>query len=271
MILRFVSKFVLQIMPSLVATLIGAYIVNYYIVPKAQQDRAAQAAAASRAASAEQQAAAEPATAETAPEATSAIAPPLRPASPETAAPARPEPMDAQRKQASAPAREKSADDKRDATAMARAVIERLRLTPAAQPAAQPHPPETSVQVTVHAQPDKPAQPAVSGPVAATNAGAAVPASLATQGPSMQPLPPPVVVMPSLANDRDVKAASMNPRQGDGGGLPPMPPVEIPVASNAPPLDLHPVAPAPPPKPTTVADDVLSAAKSVFEAINPIR
>lgn len=45
--LKYVSQFFLQIFPSIVATVVGAYIVNYYIVPKAQSDTKASYAKAS--------------------------------------------------------------------------------------------------------------------------------------------------------------------------------------------------------------------------------
>src|SRR3954469_19331847 len=36
--LKYLSKFVLEILPSVVATIIGAYIVNHYIAPKSAVD-----------------------------------------------------------------------------------------------------------------------------------------------------------------------------------------------------------------------------------------
>lgn len=38
MIVKYLSKFVLEILPSVVATIIGAYIVNHYIVAKPATD-----------------------------------------------------------------------------------------------------------------------------------------------------------------------------------------------------------------------------------------
>ena len=45
MMLKFVSKFVLEILPSVTATVIGAYIVNHYIISKPANPPAAARAA----------------------------------------------------------------------------------------------------------------------------------------------------------------------------------------------------------------------------------
>jgi hypothetical protein len=46
MLKKYLSKFTIEILPSVFATVVGAYIVNYYIIPKAREDRPPAAAAA---------------------------------------------------------------------------------------------------------------------------------------------------------------------------------------------------------------------------------
>lgn len=46
MLTKYLSKFTIEILPSVFATVVGAYIVNYYIIPKAKEDRAPAAAVA---------------------------------------------------------------------------------------------------------------------------------------------------------------------------------------------------------------------------------
>ncbi len=90
--------------------------------------------------------------------------------------------------------------------------------------------------------------------------------------PVVRPLPPPIMVS-TPGNDRfDPATASQNPPYGAAAPtddpLRPTPPADIPTA---PPLDLRAEAAEPPPaRPhTNVAEDMLSAAKSVFHAVLP--
>jgi hypothetical protein len=46
MLKKYLSKFTVDILPSVFATVVGAYIVNYYIIPKAREDRPPAPAAA---------------------------------------------------------------------------------------------------------------------------------------------------------------------------------------------------------------------------------
>jgi hypothetical protein len=46
MLKKYLSKFTVDILPSVFATVVGAYIVNYYIIPKAREDRPPATAAA---------------------------------------------------------------------------------------------------------------------------------------------------------------------------------------------------------------------------------
>ena len=89
----------------------------------------------------------------------------------------------------------------------------------------------------------------------------------------MRPLPPPIMVSAPPADAVDPAASqprppyASNPRADDP--LRPTPPAEIPTAR--PPLDLR--AEMAPPREktekTSVADDMLSAAKSVFHSVLP--
>jgi hypothetical protein len=133
-----------------------------------------------------------------------------------------------------------------DANDLARAAIERLRST---EPS---HPTEA-----VRSQPETPrvvAAPVVTAPQPAP----------AITAPPIQPLPPPILVSTPPA---DSKGAIPPVRTEDPNR--PTPPADIP--DPRPPLDLRAdAAPADtPPKRPSVAEDVLSAAKSMFHSVLP--
>jgi hypothetical protein len=292
--LKYVSKFAMDILPSVAATIIGAYIVNHYIAtkPAADAPAAAMSAAAPKAAKGdakgdakspetsaaaaklpeagvkakgisekamlEKTAAERPATPEKAadkPAETASIpaeprrhqplprekaiakAAPTPAAAPVIAAPTSTPPVEA----AVAP------EEHRDANELARAAIERLRGAGDGSARAPEAPRVASA-------------PAVSAPVATT---------------PVRPLPPPVMVSTPGTETFDSAGSSQNrpypaaaatndPRR-------PTPPAEIPTESvSRPPLDLRAEAAVPPQREhTTVADDVLSAAKSMFHAVLP--
>lgn len=284
--LNYLKKFAIEIVPSVAATVIGAYIVNHYInarpaseTPKAAVVSTAQpksdaaksdtakpdtdkaearvnsdtetsgipasgvkARGVSEKALLEKNAAAEKAVVVEKPadkpvETTASLpAEPKRPA-PVRAAKAPPSPT--QPVIAAAPADAAAAiEDRRDANDLARAAIERLRANgeaPRAQPA--PRAPEVA---------HVPEEPRV----------------IAAPPPVLRPLPPPIVVSaPSEAPDP--AATRVDPSR-------PTPPAEIPMSR--PPLDLRAEAAAEPPQQkqkTNVAEDVLSAAKSMFHAVLP--
>jgi hypothetical protein len=308
--LKYVSKFALDILPSVVATIIGAYIVNHYIVtkpgadapvaaavsttvPKADAKGAPEAATASETSSGianipepgvkakgisekailEKSAAEKPAEksadkpAETAsiPVETrrhqprekaiaKSIPAPVQPSAPvsvpvvavPTTAPPAP-PVEA----ATAP------EERRDANDLARAAIERLRGagdgSPRAQEAARipeaPRVPADAARV-----PDQP--------------------RLVSASP-VRPLPPPIMVSTPQAETFDSASGSsqMKPPYTGAARIDdprrPTPPADIPEVSSRP-LDLHAEATEPSGREhTTVAEDVLSAAKSVFHAVLP--
>ncbi len=277
MLKKYVSKFTIDILPSVLATIIGAYIVNHYIVARPADAPAAAAVSTSDPAKADAKASEsvaalpeagvkakgiserailektatekpavvdKPADTASLPAETrrhqpvlreKAVAKAVQTPAPAAAPPA--PPVEA----ASAP------EEKRDANDLARAAIERLRGTNEASPRVQE-------AVRIPEAPRAPEAPHV----------ASVPA--------VQPLPPPIMVsVPSIE--------ASNPATGSVPIRPPYPtariddprrptpPADIPSSS---PVDLRAEAALPPPREhTSVADDVLSAAKSVFHAVLP--
>jgi hypothetical protein len=273
MLKKYVSKFTIDILPSVLATIIGAYIVNHYIVakpadapvaaavstpdpakadPKASESVASIPEAGVKAKGISERAMLE----KTATEKPAAVDKPAETASlPVETRRHQPLPREkavakAVQTPAPAPAAPVEAsvipEDKRDATDLARAAIERLRGANDASP---------RVQETVRI-PETPR---------------AIEAPHVASAPSVQPLPPPIMVSApnSEASNPATGSVPMNPpyvaaRIDDPRR--PTPPADIP--SSAPPVDLRAEATLPAPRePTSVADDVLSAAKSVFHAV----
>lgn len=293
--LKYVSKFAMDILPSVAATIIGAYIVNHYIAtkPAADAPAAAMSAAAPKAAKGDVKGDAK------SPE-TSAAAAKLpeagvkakgisekamqektaaeKPATPEKAAdkpaetasipaePRRHQPLPREKAIAKAaptpvaapgiaaptttPSVEAAVapEEHRDANELARAAIERLRGTGDGS-ARTPEAPRVA------------STPGVSAPVAAT---------------PVRPLPPPVMVSTPGTETFDSATGSSQTRPYPAAAQTddprrPTPPAEIPAPSvSRPPLDLRAEAAVPPQREhTTVADDVLSAAKSMFHAVLP--
>jgi hypothetical protein len=144
-------------------------------------------------------------------------------------------------------------DEHRDANDLARAAIERLRGSsdnvPRAQQAAR--------------TPDAPRAPEVV-------AGVPDPPRVVT-APALRPLPPPIMVSTpanSAGDSLDQGAQPKPPYAGISDPHRPTPPADIPLVR--PPLDLRAEAAEPMAKEhTSVADDMLSAAKSVFHAVLP--
>jgi hypothetical protein len=306
--LKFVSKFALDILPSVVATIIGAYIVNHYIVtkpganapvaaavsttePKAEAKVAPEAATADAKASEtssgvanipepgvkakgiaekaiiEKSAAEKPAErsadkpAETASvpvdtrrhqpapreKAVAKAAPvPVQPSAPVVAAPTTAPPVEA----AIAP------EEHRDANELARAAIERLRGAGEGSPRSQ----------EAARTPDAPRVP---------DAARVPDPSRVVSAPPVRPLPPPIMVSTPGPETFDSTSGSSQIKPPYTGAVRiddprrPTPPADIPAAASRP-LDLRAEAAEPPVRDhTTVAEDVLSAAKSVFHAVLP--
>jgi hypothetical protein len=136
-----------------------------------------------------------------------------------------------------------------DANDLARAAIERLRGTPETSSRAQ----ETSRET---------AREAVRVPEAPRVVAAPAPAPVVA--PPVQPLPPPILVSTPPA---DTKPAYPPTARSDDPHRP-TPPADIP--DPRPPLDLRADAvDSAPRERTSVADDMLSAAKSVFHSVLP--
>ena len=289
--LKYVSKITMDILPSVAATIIGAYIVNHYITAKPAPDAAAvssvspkkvdlngdaktsatpsdtaslpeagvRAKGISEKSILEKSAAEKPAEksadkpAETASipadtrrhrEKTVAKASPAQPSSPavvpvvatpEVTAPTTAPPVEA----AAAPEEHFNAND------LARATLERLR----GANDAPPHVQEVAPRV-----PEPPRIASTPPPSA----------------PTVRPLPPPIMV--STPSGGKFGSDLESPQKGAASGATddpsrPTPPADIPGA----PLDLRAEATEPPParEHTNVAEDMLSAAKSVFHAVLP--
>jgi hypothetical protein len=303
--LKYVSKFAMDILPSVAATIIGAYIVNHYIVakPAAEVPPAAAVSAVSpkkaetrnevanipesgvRAKGISEKAIFEKSAVEKAQEKSQekpqeksqeksvekpaetasipvetrrhqpaprekaiakAVPAPVQPATPVAvpviAAPNATPPVEA----AIAP------EEHRDANDLARAAIERLRGEGSSR----------SQEAARTPDPARVAEPSrvVSAPVVAA--------------PQIRPLPPPIMVSTPAAEALYPPADSspMKPpypaAAGIGDPRRPTPPADIPDSQ---PLDLRAEAAEPPPsrEHTTVAEDMLLAAKSVFHAVLP--
>jgi len=284
--LNYLKKFAVEIVPSVAATVIGAYIVNHYITakpafeaPKAAAVSTAQpkseaikpeankadagkveakaspdaeiagipasgvkAKGISERALLEKNAAAEKAVVVEKPAEKAADKPAETTAS-LPAEPKRPAPSRAARSAppvqsvvAAAPAEAASAgEEHRDANDLARAAIERLRGNGEAPQRMQPAPRTQEVARI-------PEEPRV-----------------LTASPQMaRPLPPPIVVA-TPSETADPASLRLDPSR-------PTPPAEIP--PSRPPLDLSAEAEQPKQK-TNVAEDMLSAAKSMFHAVLP--
>ena len=296
--LKLASKFAMDIFPSVIATILGAYIVNHYINAKPPADAAAAVSTADpkkavaktdskpveksadlgnihepgvRAKgvsekslidkSAAEKASVEKATDKADRPSETASIPPTTPADTRRHQPA---PHDKSAKTAPATAPASAAEPvvaapvtappaeatvTPDANDLARAAIERLRGTepaPRVQESARvPEPPKAAEPPHVAAAPAAP--PPVSVPVVAV--------------PSLQPLPPPILVSPPpVDNNKPSTARTDDPFR-------PTPPADIPDPHA--PLDLRADAAVPPAKRPSVADDVLSAAKSMFNSVLP--
>jgi len=234
MMMKYLSKFVLDILPSIAATVIGAYIVNHYIIAKPTP--AAPAAVASTAA---------PRSPTPIPDVKSA------PATADTTAPPvvrdvvqKPAPSKlASEKAAEKPANEKSAGAptaRQDANDLARAAIERLRGS---------NPVNQSVEAVT--------RPREVHRVSVAAAPAAEPVAQPASMTAMQPLPPAIAIAtPAVRIDEKVDSDRL------------IPPADIPSASGMFGLAAG-GASAATASHTTVADDVVAAAKSVFQAVLP--
>jgi hypothetical protein len=304
--LNYLKKFTMDILPSVAATIIGAYIVNHYIVTKPGAD--APVAAAVSAADPKKSAEAKPADAgnlpaagvkakgisekaileKTAAERPTVVEKPQEKADAKSEAKADVKPADAPAETASIPPRHTPAprdkvrvvlpspvqavsspatpavaaapvpvppvetasapDERRDANDLARAAIERLRGTGDNSPRAPEvaRAPETSRIETSRIE---------------TSRGVTAPA--------LRPLPPPITVSTPGESFDPASSQTRPPYAANAGSDPrrPTPPADIPLTR---PLDLRAEVTEPSAREhTSVAEDMLSAAKSMFHAVLP--
>ncbi len=259
MVVKFLSKYILEVIPSIIATVVGAYIVTHYINAKSDADKpkAAIAGPVNTTRDASLDEAAKPADAPArksgkTEDAKADAAPTIKPAE-NAGSPAEPRRHQLQLREKAAskpvvtpPTETAKAEETRDANEIAREAIARLRNsdpTPAAEtPRAQ-----DSVRAPEALRPQERAR------VNLTYA----PASQ-VQAP-IQVLPPATTVVPPL-NEVTIAPEPQPPvGRADGAFRPPTPPADIPSR----PLDLHAK------ERTSVAEEVVSTAKSVFQAVIP--
>jgi len=296
--LKYLAKISMDIFPSVLATIIGAYIVNHYINAKPAADTPAAVVAPAEAGkngkpadvanlpapgvkakgvseksvsekSATDKAAAEkpadkPETkaADVAPADTASHGrPPAREKAAAKSTPAATVPV-VEANSAPAAASPAAAPDAND---LARAAIERLRKSPegkAAEKAAEAKAAETK---PVERTPEPAVREATRVPEA--------PRVVTTEPSAVRPLPPPITVStPSTeAYGNGGSSPSYTASVGNDDPNRITPPADIPVPVIAPPLDLRADAGAtmPRPKKTNVADEMLSGMKSMFHSVLP--
>jgi hypothetical protein len=229
MLKKYISKFTIDILPSVLATIIGAYIVNHYIVTKPDAPAAAVASTPEAKKSATLENSSENAgipgsgvkakgisekamlekTASERPAAADRSEPASQPAEARHVPPA---PRDKPVAKTAQPTEAAASEEKPDATDLARAAIERLRASPEAKVQEAARVPETP---------------------------RAIEAPRIASIPAVQPLPPPVVVSVP-ANDTFNPATGSVPAKPYGSAQindRPTPPADIPAFSR--PLDLR--------------------------------
>ena len=252
MLKKLFTKYFLEVVPSIVATVVGAYIVTHYInaKPEADKPKPAVAASAETAKDGGSDAGRKAAKAEPAAPEKPAAAPeksvPEKAEKQEAAGePRRHQPAKAAAKPVAPPAEANAQpDDRRDANDLARAAIDRLR-------AAEPRPAESRAPEA--ARMPEPAKPIDASPERGkVNNAVYAPAAPSAQ-PLAQPLPPAAPVTPPG------ETASVPAQPGDPSR--PTPPAEIPSR----PIDLR----ARGHDGGSVAEEVVSAAKSMLQAVVP--
>lgn len=291
--LKYLAKISMDIFPSVLATIIGAYIVNHYINAKPAADTPAavvapveagkngkpadvanlpapgvKAKGVSEKSATDKAAAEKPAdkpetkAADVAPADTASHGrPPAREKAAAKSTPAATAPVVEAN---SAPAAASPAATP-DANDLARAAIERLRKSPegkAAEKAAEAKAAETK---PVERTPEPAVREATRVPEA--------PRVVTTEPSAVRPLPPPITVStPSPeAYGNGGSSPSYTASVGNDDPNRITPPADIPVPVIAPPLDLRADAGAtmPRPKKTNVADEMLSGMKSMFHSVLP--
>ncbi|MDN4984750.1 hypothetical protein KUL72_05955 [Bradyrhizobium arachidis] len=298
--LKYLAKISMDIFPSVLATIIGAYIVNHYINAKPAADTPAAVVAPANAgkkpadvanlpapgvkargvseksisdkSATDKPAAEKPGETKAADEAPSHGRTPAHEKAVAKTSPVAPTPA-APVVEANSASAVASPAVTPDANDLARAAIERLRKSPegkAAEKAAEAKSEIKPVEVKAAERPPEPAVQEASRTPEAPRVITAVPSTV-------RPLPPPInVSTPSSETFGNGGAPQANsPYTASIGNDDPnrlTPPADIPVPMIAPPLDLRADAGAaastPRPK-TNVADEMLSGMKSMFHAVLP--
>jgi hypothetical protein len=275
MLLKYLSKFVMDILPSVVATIIGAYIVNHYINTKPAADApVAAAVSAADPKKAEAKAAKTDARgtekgSETASDVAIAPDPAPAPARKSTADKA---PVEkSQEKSVDKPTETASlpADTRRHQPAIHDRTVAKSVPGPAVAAASAVQPVEASPAQEERRDANDLARAAIER---LRNSGEASRPSDVQSARAVPPLPPAITVStPSADGYNAGTTGSVRPPYAPGARADdtqrPTPPADIPGASR--PIDLHAEATASLPEHKTVAEDVLSAAKSVFHAVLP--
>lgn len=260
MLKKLFTKYFLEVVPSIVATVVGAYIVTHYInaKPDADKPKAAVAAPAETSKDVGKEAAGVPAkdTGRKSVKAEPAAAS-EKPA-PEKSAPDKSEKQDATGERRHQPAvkavakpapasseANAQADERRDANDLVRAAIERLRN-------AEPRPADPRTQEAARAP--EPAKPVDASPERGKVNNAVYAPATSSSLPPVQPLPPAVAVTPPPVDAATAPAKADDPSR-------PTPPAEIPSR----PIDLR----ARGHDGGSVAEEVVSAAKSMLQAVVP--
>ncbi|PJG52625.1 hypothetical protein CVM73_24755 [Bradyrhizobium forestalis] len=298
--LKYLAKISMDIFPSVLATIIGAYIVNHYINAKPAADTPAAVVAPAQtdgkptdAANlpapgvkakgiseksvtdkaavekpADHQPTAETKAADVAPAETS---PRGRPSARDKAAAKSAPAASAPVVEANSASTAASPAATPDANDLARAAIERLRKSPEGKAAearsSETRPAEVRSSDTKPAE--RPAEPVVREAARTPEA----PRVVSVEPTPVRPLPPPITVS-TPSSEAYGNAGSNPPYTASISGEDPnrvTPPADIPVPVIAPPLDLRADAGAsmPRPKKTNVADEMLSGMKSMFNAVLP--
>ncbi|OYU90025.1 MAG: hypothetical protein CFE29_13485 [Bradyrhizobiaceae bacterium PARB1] len=259
MLKKYLSKFTVDILPSVFATVVGAYIVNYYIIPKAREDRppAPAAAVSAKPPEASQAQSADTKPAETAAEVVDAPVP-----APAPAKKAADKPVE----KAATEKSEKAAESRRHPPAREKAVA-KAEPAKSEPPAAAPAP--APALATVGTAPSGDANDLARAAIERLSRGEKVEAPRAPertasvqpqaapaplpQAQPMQQLPPPIVVSnPSAENSQFEQSRG------------PRPPSDVPVPMREMQANAEERSGR-----TNVVEDVLIGAKSMFDRVIP--
>jgi hypothetical protein len=319
MLKYYAQKFAMDIVPSVVATIIGAYIVNHYITTKSGTDAPAAAAVSTANPKGPSRNDAKPADVASIPgpgikakgiserammEKSAAERPaavvPDKPAEAKASETKGAETKAADTKPETKPSETASAPAENRRTPVAREkekVVAKVTPTPAqapvtaAAPAVNAAPAETAAAPEEHRDANDLARAAIerlrnmTGNISdgsqRTQEAAHTPEAphaqdtprVAAAPATVRPLPPPITVSapPAESYGADANASYTASIRNDGDPSRPVPPADIPASQPSSPLDIRAdAAELPPQRPhTNVAEDMLSAAKSVFHAVLP--